>query len=66
MFKQEKWLNDVALFKMSEAVPIDPDHISKIQAVQLLEQGNMDFPPEGAECVFKGWGCRAGGRSYNR
>ena len=51
----------MALFKMEEAVPIEANHISKIQKVDLNEQGNMAFPPDDAECVFKGWGCRAEG-----
>ena len=56
------WANDIALIKLKDKVPsgaVTPE----IQAVALPPQGEMRFPPDGARCIIKGWGCQVGGMS---
>ena len=54
------WANDIALIKLKDKVPSGAD-TPQIQAVALPPQGEMRFPPDGARCIMKGWGCQVGG-----
>ena len=53
-------MNDIALIKLKDRVPSGPD-TPEIQAVALPPQGEIRYPPDGAKCIMKGWGCQVGG-----
>ena len=56
----DMWKNDIALIKLKDKVPSGSD-TPEIQAVTLPPSGEMRFPPDGAKCIMKGWGCQVGG-----
>lgn len=55
------WKNDIALVKLEEDVPASDEVLPKIRSIQLISADNVTFPPDGHQCVMKGWGCTANG-----
>jgi secreted trypsin-like serine protease len=56
----QTWLNDLALVKLSQCLPLaptDPD----ISPVALPSNTDVNWPPVGANCSMQGWGCNVYG-----
>ena len=58
------WKNDIAVVKLEDDYPVGPED-PNIGIVPLPQTGLTDWPPVGAECVMKGWGCTESGKLYN-
>ena len=49
--------NDIALVKLSKAVPSSGKEVAGIRNVPLPKQGDSKFPVDNDICMMKGWGC---------
>ena len=58
------WINDIALIKLERDLPFDQRN--DISPVSLPEEStDKSWPPDGASCVMKGWGCTKLGTTPN-
>ena len=58
------WINDIALIKLERDLPFYQRN--DIGPVSLPEEStDKSWPPDGASCVMKGWGCTKLGTTPN-
>ena len=61
-FFTDNWLNDIALIKLVDELPVDDD--PNLAIIELPKANVAAWPLPQDQCIMNGWGCVAFGMNY--